>query len=268
VDAGTATSAVNLNAFGVNVTGTASVGTAYGVNIASHAKGGSATMTTGIGLNIEAQTAAATNYAIRTAGTARSLFGGPVDTSTGYRISNGATTGRYLRGDGTNFVQSSGAASGTGSCTNQIVTALNDDAAPTCANVSSAMISDGVVSSSDLATANKTLQITYSFFDPATDLPNTLDVPSLFPNRSRALTLTEVYCEINAGSASINLQRDDGSPANILSSDLACSTAGATTTGFVAGENALAVGHNLDHVTVSVGAGLRRLNVAMKYTVD
>lgn len=129
-------------------------------------------------------------------------------------------------------------------------------------------IGSGAVGAAELATAHKTLQITYTFFDTGTDLPDTLDVPSIFPNRSRAITLTEVYCEIDAGSASINLQRDDGTPANILSANLACSTAGATSTGFVAGEDAIAVGQNIDHVTVSVGAGLRRLNVAVKYTVN
>jgi len=291
VDAGSVTSAVAFNAFGVPVNNTSSVTEAIGLHVGSHSKAGGASLGQAFGIKIEAQTAATTNYAIFTVGTTQSLFGGQICTgttstcisesaagvlnaasvvspSTGFRINGAATTGRYLRGNGSNFVQSSGAASGTGSCTNQVVTGLNDDAAPTCANVSSAMISDGVISSADLVPANKTLQITYSFFDPANDLPNTLDVPSLFPNRSRAITLTEVYCEINAGSASINLQRDDGSPTNILSSDLACSAAGATTTSFVAGENALAVGHNLDHVTVSVGAGLRRLNLAIKYTVD
>ncbi len=157
--------------------------------------------------------------------------------------------------------------SGVGACTNQVVTATNDNAAPTCANVSSAMISDGVVSSADLAAPNKTQQFCYTFFDTGTDLPATLDVPSVWMNRARALTLTEVRCEINAGSASINLQRDDGTLANVLSSDLACSTAGANGTLSTAEDN-VAIGDNLDHVTVSVGASLRRLNVCVTYTVD
>lgn len=63
-------------------------------------------------------------------------------TSGGYRIGNTATSGRYLKGDGTNFIQSLGAASGVGAptaCINQFVTqvTLNSDSAPTsvCASV-------------------------------------------------------------------------------------------------------------------------------------
>lgn len=179
-----------------------------------------------------------------------------------------ALAGRYLRSDGTDLSYSSIAAAGAGSCTNQFVRATNDNAAPTCSTVGNADLAAGAVDSAKLASANKTFEISYTFFDLNADLPATLDIPSIYPNRARAITLTEVYCEIDAGSASINLQRDDGTPANILSADLACSTAGATSTGFAAGEAAIAIGHNLDHVTVSVGAGLRRLNVAIKYTVD
>jgi len=46
-----------------------------------------------------------------------------------------ATSGRYLKGDGSNWGTSSGSASGVGSCTNQVVTALTSDAAPTCTSL-------------------------------------------------------------------------------------------------------------------------------------
>lgn len=195
------------------------------------------------------------------------LVVGQTATPSWARLALGAL-GRYLRSDGTDLGYSAVAAGGAGACTNQFVRATNDNALPTCATVGNLDLAAAAVDSAKLATANKTEQITYTFFDTGTDLPATLDVPSIFPNRSRAITLTEVYCEIDAGTASINLQRDDGTPANILSADLACSTAGATSTGFVAGEDAITVGQNIDHVTVSVGAGLRRLNVAVKYTVN
>ena len=58
---------------------------------------------------------------------------GIVDAATGFEIAGAATSGRYLKGDGTNFVQSSGAASGTGACAaNQWASTLNADSAPTC----------------------------------------------------------------------------------------------------------------------------------------
>jgi hypothetical protein len=68
----------------------------------------------------------------------------PLPTSQGGTgANNAATAGRYLKGDGSNFVTSSGSASGTGSCTSQVVTGLNSDAAPTCASVSNAMLASG-----------------------------------------------------------------------------------------------------------------------------
>lgn len=62
-------------------------------------------------------------------GTVGPLLGGTGTATT-------ATVGRYLRGDGSNWVTSSVAAGGAGSCTNQFVRATVDNAAPTCASVS------------------------------------------------------------------------------------------------------------------------------------
>jgi hypothetical protein len=108
-------------------------------------------------------------------------------------------------------------------------------------------------------------QFTYTFFDPNNPLTMSLQVPSVYVNRAAALHIVEVYCEIDAGSASINLQT---AGANILSSDLACSTGGATSSAFASGKDAVAVGQKINHVTVSTGAGLHRMNVVVKYTVD
>jgi len=52
----------------------------------------------------------------------------------GTGTANTPTAGRYLKGDGSGFVTSAGSASGTGACTNQVVTGLNSDAAPTCSS--------------------------------------------------------------------------------------------------------------------------------------
>lgn len=62
----------------------------------------------------------------------------------GTGASNAATSGRFLRADGTNFVTSSVAAAGAGGCTNQAVTALNDAAAPTCNTITSAYVDSSV----------------------------------------------------------------------------------------------------------------------------
>ena len=151
-------------------------------------------------------------------------------------------------------------------------TALAADPADCAANTfaqsiaTSGALTCAGIATADLPTAHKTEQFTYVFFDPATDLPDTLDVTSVWANRSRAITLTEVWCEIDAGSATVTLNRDDGTPAAICSS-LVCSTSGATCVPAAAEDN-VAVGDEIDHVTVSVGAGLKRLTIAVKYTVD
>jgi hypothetical protein len=56
-----------------------------------------------------------------------------VNATNGFKVNGAGTSGRFLKGDGTKFVISSGSASGTGACgTHQWASALNSDAAPTC----------------------------------------------------------------------------------------------------------------------------------------
>jgi len=108
-------------------------------------------------------------------------------------------------------------------------------------------------------------EFTYTFFDANNLLTTALQVPSIYVNRSAAFHIVEVYCEIDTGSMTINLQNGGG---NVLSSDLACSAAGAISSGFVAGKDAVAVGAKIGHVTVSASGSVHRLNVVVKYTVD
>jgi hypothetical protein len=61
----------------------------------------------------------------------------------GTGLNNTATSGRYLKGNGTNFATSSGSASGTGACSgSNWVNTLNSDAAPTCSQPASTDLSD------------------------------------------------------------------------------------------------------------------------------
>jgi hypothetical protein len=55
------------------------------------------------------------------------------------------TVGKYLKSDGTDLVDSTGAASGVGGCTNQFPRTLNGDAAPTCASVDLALDTTGTL---------------------------------------------------------------------------------------------------------------------------
>jgi hypothetical protein len=94
------------------------------------------------------------------------------------------------------------------------------------------------------------------------------DQPSFFVNRlGQGITITEVWCESDAGTPSINLQRDDGTPANVLSANLSCSTSGATGT-IDANEDNVANTERLDFVMVTAGGTAKRVTVAVKYTLD
>ena len=324
----------------------------------------------------------------------------PVYGGTG--ANNAPTTGRYLRGDGTDFLTSSVAAAGAGSCTNQVVTANNDNAVPTCTTLTSAYTSGtfpatahnilstthgdttaGTVARGDgmfgigvsptwqrVATTttdryfkrNSSGDIVESTLAAAgtgtpTDCSNQFvtditlnadgaptqtcttatlasaqfanqgttstvlhgnaagnpsfgaivtaditndnvtrdkvsavlrtrlitfilgaengvvlvdgdDQPTIFSNRlGSGITITEVWCESDAGTPSVNLQRDDGTPANILSANLSCSTSGATGT-IDGAEDNVANTERIDFVMVAAGGVAKRLTLVVKYTVD
>jgi hypothetical protein len=98
-------------------------------------------------------------------------------------------------------------------------------------------------------------------------LADTDDQPTIWRNNVAAMTLTEAWCEADAGTPIINLQRDDGSAANMLSSNLTCTTGGAT--GTIAGaEDNLAVGDKIDFVMVTAGGTAKRITVGLKFTLD
>jgi hypothetical protein len=107
-------------------------------------------------------------------------------------------------------------------------------------------------------------QFTYTFFDANNQLTTALQVRSIYVNLVGPFHITSVYCEIDAGTATINLQ-SGGS--DILSSDLACTTAGAISTLFVSGKDAVATGQKIAHHT-GTASGLHRMNVVMTYTTD
>lgn len=82
-------------------------------------------------------------------------------------------------------------------------------------------------------------------------LLDTDDRPKIYPNLGGTKTITQVKCWTDTGTSTINLQRDDGSAANILASNLVCSTSGASTTSFSGSENVISTGHNIDFVMVT-----------------
>jgi hypothetical protein len=94
-------------------------------------------------------------------------------------------------------------------------------------------------------------------------LVDTDDQPAIWTNHSGGnMTVTKVWCRTDsATAATIQLQRDDGSPANMFSSNLSCTSAEANTLTFVSGENVLADGHGIDYQTVVAGGGAHWVSV-------
>jgi hypothetical protein len=94
------------------------------------------------------------------------------------------------------------------------------------------------------------------------------DQPDVYENQLAAFHITSVKCRTDAGTSIINLQRNDGSPANILSSNLSCTTGGATSTSFTSGEDAIAIGNMIDFVMVTAGGTAKRVTVTITAVID
>ena len=118
-------------------------------------------------------------------------------------------------------------------------------------------------------------QKSFTLFDPSVTIPTAVDIPSIFPNRSLAYTITEVCCEVDdATGTSITLFRDDGGGEGdyILNTYLSCATtlASACTSTFQSCPGAscyakIAVGQTIDFV-LQTNTAAKRINVTIKTT--
>ncbi len=99
--------------------------------------------------------------------------------------------------------------------------------------------------------------------DTCTALADTDDQQDFYVNVIGALKILSVACYTDGGSPSINMKRDDGSAANILTGNLSCT--GATGT-IDTNEDDIAVGEKLDFVLVSAG-GAKRITLVIKATL-
>ena len=82
-------------------------------------------------------------------------------------------------------------------------------------------------------------------------------------------TITKVRCLTDMGTSTINFQRNDGTPANILSSDLTCTNSGANGT-IDTNEDNLAIDNVVDFVmvTAAVSGTPHRVTVCVSGTED
>jgi hypothetical protein len=81
-----------------------------------------------------------------------------------------------------------------------------------------------------------------------------------------ALTITEVWCETDTGTVTMDLQIDDGDPADVMGTDLVCDTdAESDSVGLTGG---MADGDRLDWLIDSVASNPTRLTVCIEYSYD
>lgn len=166
--------------------------------------------------------------------------------------------------DGTLLIDST-----AGSCTNQVVTAVNANAAPTCATVGASDVaisspSSGQlsgVSSANLAAANKTIEKSIVIFSPATSDTNMVQLYF-----GQAVTLTRLACSTDTGTADINFDtRSESTPntagTNVLASNLSCTTTTGTTTSFSSAAVSADSPLNLQIASISGTPGVVRIHI-------
>jgi hypothetical protein len=116
-------------------------------------------------------------------------------TPTWQRLAHPGTSGGYFKWNGTDIVASTGAASGTGSCANQAVTAANADSSPTCSTITSAYVDTSIAKTgTDINTSN---QVTVTHLSSALPVNqggtgNTSTLTGLMRGNSSALTAAEL----------------------------------------------------------------------------
>ncbi len=108
--------------------------------------------------------------------------------------------------------------------------------------------------------ANRVENWRYNFFKGTIDA--SYDLYPVWSVFGYSATIERIYCKVTGGgssTATVNWQRDDGSPANILSADLVCDengqsscASGCDVNTIVSGEATLNDGQLLNHATVSV----------------
>ena len=115
---------------------------------------------------------------------------------------------------------------------------------------------------------------TFTMVIPGTGASNVLqdtdDQPAVWYNSlGQGVHITGVSCITDSATATtIQLQKNDGSPTNMLSSNLSCSSTRASTSTFVSGEDAMASTTGLDFLIVSAGGAGKWVSVTVTYTLD
>jgi hypothetical protein len=189
-----------------------------------------------------------------------------VNAVTGFQVNGAATSGRYLKGDGTNFIVSSGSASGIGTptaCSNQFVTGftLNSDAAPTSTCGSAAfggaitnLSGDATTSGSSvvtLATKYKTSVCTDGIGDGLNAITaGTYIEVNCYNDFGATYTITGIRCFTdNNGSSTLNAANDAAT--GLLTGAVTCTNSWAA--GTQSGTTTIASAHWIKFTFVADG---------------
>jgi hypothetical protein len=167
------------------------------------------------------------------------------------------TTGQILKSTGTNAWGCAADGDGTGDISSVVAgTGL----------IGGATSGDATLNLND---AMRTRGINYiAGCDTCSVLTDTDDQATFYVNVIGSMTVLEVRCYSDTGTPSIQIQKNDGTPVNMLSASLVCGTTGTTTSTFVAGESNLALNDRLNFVMVTAGGAAKRVTVVVKAIVN
>jgi hypothetical protein len=204
------------------------------------------------------------NVKISGVGSALVFPDGTVMTSAGAGANGGTITG-VTAGAGL----SGGGTSGGVTLNNTGVLSFNGRpgmVTPTMGDYSFSQIS-GAAATAQLPAASLVRAITYlAGCDNCSILTDADSQSTIFQNLIGAMTVNSVTCFSDAGAPAINVQvNHGGSLSNVLSSNLTCSTSGATSTSFLT--SALSVNDILNFALVADGVA-KRVTMIIKATVN
>lgn len=102
----------------------------------------------------------------------------------------------------------------------------------------------------------------WTLYAPTDTIADTNDLQSMW-RAPRAATIVEVWCETDTGTVTADLQIDDGTPADVMGTDLVCDSTGESDSTSLTGS--MADGDRLDLAITSVATSPTRLTFCAEY---
>ena len=81
------------------------------------------------------------------------------------------------------------------------------------------------------------------------------------------VTITQMWCETDAGTAGFDFNVDDGTPAGVNGSDISCSASPGVEDSILSGDTTMGAGDRLD-MDVGTVSGASRLEICWTYTLN